>query len=286
MTYEYIEIKSMFNTTKTINSFSEKLNLTGYGYISISSATVEHNDWYNKYYIDYPYVNLFYNENIYTDSIYNGTNISAIEPIRTVIVDTTRNSTTDSTTQSSGNSNNNQVNEQIDEESGQSTPVFSSKKSSGKLSTGAIIGIIGGILGVIGVIAGIIICIKKNNNNNNNKIGDTNIIENFHSSSSNIANDTGEVIIKDPKENMRTFIFQTQKQDKEIISIESDKSMKELRKIYLEKINHKELIEDKDIFFLFNGKHFSINTDGLIKDFFKDYKNPNLIIVVDNEDKI
>lgn len=47
--YEYIEIKTMLNATKIINSFSEKLNLTRYGYISISSATVEHNDWYNKY---------------------------------------------------------------------------------------------------------------------------------------------------------------------------------------------------------------------------------------------
>ena len=164
--------------------------------------------------------------------------------------------------------------------------MFSSKNSSSKLSGGAIIGIIG-IFGIIGVVAGIIICIKKKKkNHNNNKIGHTNMIENFHSSSSNIANDTGEVIIKDLKENMITFIFQTQKQDKEIISIESDKSMKELRKIYLEKINNKELKEDKDIFFLFNGKHFSINTDGLIKDFFKDYKNPNLIIDVENEDKI
>ena len=62
--------------------------------------------------------------------------------------------------------------------------------------------------------------------------------------------------------------------------------MKELRKLYLEKINHKELIENKNIFFLFKGKHFTNDTNGLIKDYFKDYTNPNIIIVVDNEEKI
>ena len=44
------------------------------------------------------------------------------------------------------------------------------------------------------------------------------MLQNFNSSSSLVTtnNNTGSVILKEPKENMRTFIFQTQKQDKEI----------------------------------------------------------------------
>ena len=177
-------------------------------------------------------------------------------------------------------------------------PEIYTNKSSSKVSIGMIIGIIGGVLVVIGIIVLIIICKckkgKKNTNVNNNNVNQNNnsnimnMLQTFNSSSSLVTtnNNTGSIVLKEPKENMRTFIFQTQKQDKEILSIESDKSMKELRKQYLEKINHKELIENNNIFFLFKGKHFTNDTDGLIKDFFNDYENPNFVIVVDNEDEI
>ena len=162
-----------------------------------------------------------------------------------------------------------------------------SNKSSSKTSIGMIIGIIAGVLVVIGAIIGIVICIRRKKEKNIDDKNNNTTLENFKSQNSLlIKNSEGDLIIKEPKENMRTFIFQTQKQEKEIFSIESDKSMKELRKLYLEKINHKELIENKNIFFLFKGKHFTIETDGLIKDYFHDYVNPNIIIVVDNEDEL
>ena len=127
-----------------------------------------------------------------------------------------------------------------------------------------------------------------NNINNDINTHNTNISESFYLNNNSLilTTATGSVKLKEPKENMRTFIFQTQNQDKEIFSIESDKSMKELRKLYFEKINQNELINDKNIFFLFKGKHFTSDTKGFVKDYFNDYTNPNIIIVVDNEEKI
>ena len=143
------------------------------------------------------------------------------------------------------------------------------------------------MLVVIGAIIGIVICIRRKKKKNIDDKNNNTTLENFKSQNSLlIKNSEGDLIVKEPKENMRTFIFQTQKQEKEIFSIESDKSMKELRKLYLEKINNENLMDNKNIFFLFKGKHFTIETDGLIKDYFHDYENPNIIIVVDNDEKI
>ena len=272
--FENTGMKLLLNSNSNkFNLISEELNILDNYRISISNANLQYNDWYNKYYINYPYKIIVYNK----DDENGGNSNNGFE----------------GGNENGGNEDGGNISndgENINNKSSSSSPI------------GMIIGVIVGILAVIGIVVGIIICKCKkgkektnsndnnqsSNQNNNNNSNIEKMLQTFNSSSSLVTtnNNTGSVILKEPKENMRTFIFQTQKQDKEIFSIESDKSMKELRKLYLEKINHKELIENKNIFFLFKGKHFTNDTNGLIKDYFKDYTNPNIVIVVDNEDKL
>ena len=92
----------------------------------------------------------------------------------------------------------------------------------------------------------------------------------------------------EPKNNedFRTLILTTQKQDKKTIIIKTDKNMKDLRKMFFETINQPELINEKSILFLYNGKAFNSNSNDLIKDIFKSNNGYNIVIIADNEDKI
>ena len=71
-----------------------------------------------------------------------------------------------------------------------------------------IIGIIAGVLVVIGAIIGIVICIRRKKKKNIDVKNNNTTLENFKSQNSLlIKNSEGDLIIKEPKENMRTFIF-------------------------------------------------------------------------------
>ena len=85
---------------------------------------------------------------------------------------------------------------------------------------------------------------------------------------------------------MRTLVLTTQKQDKKTIVINADKNMKDLRRKFFEAIKQPELIEEKSILFLYNGKGFNSNSNDLIKDIFKNNNDYNIVIIVDNDDKI
>ena len=261
---EDIDIKTLLESnTYKFTSFSQSLNVEEYARISINNGKIDYDDWYNNYYLYYNLESLYINED-----------------------------------------------KKVTDESWDYAS-YDENEDDDELSTGIKILIFAGIiLVIIGIsIASLFIykCIKNrrnrniamlgnnnlninNMNNINNDINthNTNISESFYLNNNSLilTTATGSVILKEPKENMRTFIFQTQNQDKEIFSIESDKSMKELRKLYFEKINQNELLNDKNIFFLFKGKHFTNDTNGFVKDYFNDYTNPNIIIVVDNEEKI
>ena len=62
--------------------------------------------------------------------------------------------------------------------------------------------------------------------------------------------------------------------------------MKDLRRKFFESIKQPELMEEKSILFLYNGKGFNSNSIDLIKDIFKNQNDCNIVIIVDNEDKI
>jgi len=62
--------------------------------------------------------------------------------------------------------------------------------------------------------------------------------------------------------------------------------MKDLRKKFFENINRIDLFEDKDIYFLCNGRTFTIESNEIIENIFKNYTQCYGIIVVDEKDKI
>ena len=158
------------------------------------------------------------------------------------------------------------------------------KNSSKKLSTGALIGI---ILGVIIVLTAIIFIIIKFFCKNNQKIA------NFppptpSSSSENLTDTSKSIFVENPDINKRIFIIQIQAQNhtKIYITLESKKTMKDLRKLFFEKIKRIDLFEERSIYFLSNGRNFTIESNEIIEQIFKDYKHYIAILVIDNEEKI
>ena len=71
--------------------------------------------------------------------------------------------------------------------------------------------------------------------------------------------------------NFRVFKIQTQKGETIIIKIEKNKTMKDLRKLYFEKINRIDLFEDEEIYFLCNGMPFTIESNEIIETIFKNH---------------
>ena len=108
--------------------------------------------------------------------------------------------------------------------------------------------------------------------------------------SSNIISERSEpniIILEEPKKNKRTFIFETQNQDIIVITIESNKTMKDLIQLFFDKINRKDLMGDNSIYFLNEATIISFDSDQEpLENKFKDYRLLNKIIVVDREDKI
>ena len=162
--------------------------------------------------------------------------------------------------------NNNSSDPNNDENSNENYPISGGGTSSSSVSIGLIIGLIAAVLAVIGIIIGIIIYCKKRK-----KV---------------IQNESEINFEPKPNEDFRTLILTTQKQDKKTIIIKSDKNMKDLRKMFFETINQPELINEKSILFLYNGKAFNSNSNDLIKDIFKSNNGYNIVIIADNEDKI
>ena len=161
------------------------------------------------------------------------------------------------------------------------------KKSSNKLSGGAVIGIIIAIFVFISLIVAIIvycICKKLKKKNSVNKEFSKESMNYFTSHTA--INNMGIRILKYPKEDMRSFHFETQNQLNIIVEINSNKTIKELRKLFFEKIERKNLIKDKTIYFLYKGKQINFEEKGSIGSYFKDYKELYKILVVDNENKI
>ena len=97
--------------------------------------------------------------------------------------------------------------------------------------------------------------------------------------------DNRDIYLEMPEETMRTFVFVTQNQMKIELSIECDKSIKDLIKLYFEKINRKDLFKDSSIYFLCGGKNYR-NEEGKVENYFRDHTKLNVIIVVDEDDKI
>ena len=148
------------------------------------------------------------------------------------------------------------------------------KTSSNSLSKGALIGIIIGLVALIVIIIIIIILIRRCKKQTDNT--DTEVV---------VINDIEE--IKDQKDKMRKFVLQTQDQTTTIvICIEIDKSMKDLRKLFFEKINQEGLINDKSIYFLCDGNAFYWDNEVLVKDFCIKCNKAYKVVIVDQESKI
>jgi len=250
--------------------------------ISIKNVYInqsEENDIYNVYYT---------NKKLSIESSFETTSestiISTSESTKVTTSEISSELKIEPTIDLTENGNNGSSEEKEEESDGENLIGNYSKNTSGKSNTGIIIGVAAGILVLIGIIIGIIFfCIKKRNNKNKETGTHNSIISN---SSLTMNKDYEDINLKDPKQNIRAFIFETQTQDKIEIKIESDKNLKELRKLYFEKISRIDLINDKSIYFLYGGKHHYFFSQDLVKKNFKDYLIWNRIIVIDGEDKI
>ena len=167
----------------------------------------------------------------------------------------------------------------IPTESDSFTIISPNKKiSSSKISTGALVGLILGIIVVLSGITFLIIkCFCKNE-----KIAD--FPPPIHIS----INSSTDLINVNDDINLRCFNIQIQAQNQieNIIKIEKNKTMKDLRKQFFENINRIDLFEDIDIYFLCNGRPFTIESNEIIENIFKNYTQCYGIIVVDDKDKI
>ena len=65
------------------------------------------------------------------------------------------------------------------------------------------------------------------------------------------------------------------------ISMESDKTIKDLRKAYFEKIRRPDLI-NHSIFFLYGGENIALNENELLGKIFKKARRNYTVLVVDN----
>ena len=260
--------KNVLKTTNNINGANEFiLNLDSINSnffpatITITNIKEEKSDKNNIYYIHFP---------IKSFNIENSTQKSIIQT--TIFLDTDITTETDS------------------------FPIISlspnKKTSSSKISAGALIGI---IIGVIIVIGGIIFIIIKFFCKNPKKAdfpppgthgSDTNGNDGIDTSSSNVTTKVTDEKGDNFDINLRYFNFQTQKQMKNTIIIEKNKTLNDLRKLYFEMINRIDLFEDEEIYFLCYGQPFTVGSNEIIETIFKNYKQYHEIIVVDQKDKI
>ena len=176
-----------------------------------------------------------------------------------------QNDTTDTTPDSTDNSNSNS--------NAGATSVRS--KSSGGISTGAIIGIIAGAVALIGIIVAAILIYKKLKNKN----------PDFDAVSfSTITDRTNNTLKTEPNENIRKFRFITTSQYNKNISIGEEKSLKDLRKKYFKEIDLSKLKNERSIQFLFEANVIPTKSKMLIKDYFKKKEGACIIQVIDHED--
>ena len=176
-----------------------------------------------------------------------------------------QNDTTDTTPDSTDNSNSNS--------NAGATSVRS--KSSGGISTGAIIGIIAGAVALIGIIVAAILIYKKLKNKN----------PDFDAVSfSTITDRTNNTLKTEPNENIRKFRFITTSQYNKNISIGEEKSLKDLRKKYFKEIDLSKLKNERSIQFLFEANVIPTKSKMLIKDYFKKKEGDCIIQVIDHED--
>ena len=176
-----------------------------------------------------------------------------------------QNDTTDTTPDSTDNSNSNS--------NAGATSVRS--KSSGGISTGAIIGIIAGAVALIGIIVAAILIYKKLKNKN----------PDFDAVSfSTITDRTNNTLKTEPEGNIRKFRFITTSQYNKNISIGEEKSLKDLRKKYFKEIDLSKLKNERGIQFLFEANVIPTKSKMLIKDYFKKKEGDCIIQVIDHED--
>ena len=243
--------KFILNTTNNINDANEfildldDLNLENYSIIiTITNIKEEQSDENNIYYIHFPIKsfnieNLTQKKDTLDNIIYFDTDI-----------------------ETTGNSSNN--------------PHSTNKTSSSRLPKGVLYCII--IIGIIIVLSAIIIIVIKcffKKIHKNKKIADfpsPNQNRNKIDNSLTILNDTNDSkIMKLLGINVRVFKIQTQKGETITIKIEKNKTMKDLRKLYFEKINRIDLFEDKEIYFLCDGRSFTIESNEIIETIFKNH---------------
>ena len=280
-TFQYVNVTLILDYYSNIYySILYNVNLTEYFEISINRAFISTNNLINKYNIFYPAKTLHY-ETIVTHTS------SPIRPIYTPTNESTNNQNDGNDDNNAGNrgndGNSNIDNEDNDAESTPSTVV--TKKSSSKVSLGLIIGIVLGVLLFIGIIVGVVIFIRKRRKkikNDKNKV--VNGIPS-NESEDKITTTSGNIDLTVPEKDMRKFRFETQSQFKIEFSIEGKKDLKDLRKLYFEKIKRNDLLNDQSIYFLQGGNLLRCD-DSLVKDKFKNYKELYNIVVVDGEGKI
>ena len=150
-----------------------------------------------------------------------------------------------------------------------SSYISGGSKSSGSISTGVIIGI---IIAVVVVIGGIITtyCLCRNRKNETNGSETEIKIKN-----------TNESVLNQINKNI-TFSFKTGNQQIQTeLTVKDNITLLEMRTQYFKKINKINLVKNKQIFFLCDAKCFAFNSEGLIKDHFKDENKVYQIIVVD-----
>lgn len=250
---EKIDINIIINNdTDKYTTILENFNITGIKEIKIENAILENEE----------------------DDIYN----IYFPKEKLVIINETGNYIINYTLIASENNSNNDIKINNTNES-----------SDEKISIGIIVAIIiGGIL-LIFIIIIILICCRKRSKKNIEESYENNY-DNLHSrtsiSISNDNNNTNYIIVDEPKPNMRTFSFESKNQDVITITIESNKNLKELRRLYFEKIERSDLFEDDKIYFEYDGKPITRNSEGVIEYLFRDYKEIYKIFVIDEENQI
>ena len=182
-----------------------------------------------------------------------------------------------------GDSNSTETDEVEDARTGNGTeyPDFNPKsgETKGTLSVGIILGIIAGVIFLIILVTVIIcLCCRKKK-----QIKET--INDLDETEADLSIEKYIFEREKPKVNPRTFLFLTTGQMKLYITIEADKKMEDLIKFYFQIIEKPNLYNDKDIIFVKDARTINHNCKDSVAQYFKE-KNSNVIMVVDQEDKL
>ena len=232
-----------YGTRERFSAYIDDLNLDNLNLVSLTvlNIIVESNSTNNNYNVYFEEINYSVQEET---SVYD----SAISNYYETDTDSYNPDTTDDTEFSN---------------------ISGGSKSSGSISTGVIIGI---IIAVVVVIGGIITtyCLCKNKKNETNGSETEIKIKN-----------TNESVLNQINKNI-TFSFKTGNQQIQTeLTVKDNITLLEMRIQYFKKINKINLVKNKQIFFLCDAKCFAFNSEGLIKDHFKDENKVYQIIVVD-----